>query len=391
MCNPAPDLISKIHTNAARDSIILSSLPFLDEALSSISNLSATPLPNNLAQDFENATRIDTHTHPIPAWFRALEPNAAGRATPEWSVAAHLEFMATQGIKRSVLSVSTPQANAFLDVTGKGGRKEKTIALARILNEFVGEVCRLWPERFSWLAILPLPYVDEAVVEARYALEELGAVGVAVLTNHEAVYPGDEAIDGLWKYLQSRAEKSTEGRGVVFIHPTEPVISLDDGRFVNSRPSPLRSGLGEFYFETARAISSLIASSPTTTIPTFLKFPSLHFRVSHGAGAFPDISERFLLGFPAVAGRAREALRTRFWYDSAGPVFPNQIKGLVEGMGVGIGQMVFGTDYPYGIGFWDVNANIAGLADAGFLTDEEKDMVFYGNAERLWQGKIGGV
>lgn len=105
----------------------------------------------------------------------------------------------------------------------------------------------------------------------------------------------------------------------------------------NSIKAPLRSGLGEFYFETARAISSMTATSAIT------KFPNLHWRASHGAGAFPDISERFLLGFPDVAEEARRAYKERFWYDSAGPVFPKQVKGLIEGMGVGVSQMVFGT------------------------------------------------
>jgi hypothetical protein len=101
--------------------------------------------------------------------------------------------------------------------------------------------------------------------------------------------------------------------------------------------APLRSGLGEFYFETARAISSITAEK------TITKFPSLHWRVSHGAGAFPDISERFLLGFPDVSDEARKAYKERFWYDSAGPVFPNQVKGLTEGMGIPVSQLVFGT------------------------------------------------
>jgi hypothetical protein len=45
-------------------------------------------------------------------------------------------------------------------------------------------------------------------------------------------------------------------------------------------------------------------------------------------------------------------------------------------------------DYPYGIRFWDVDANIAGLADAEFLSAEEKEAVFWRNAEALWAGKI---
>jgi hypothetical protein len=344
-------LLDRIYTNAAHDSIDLAILPFHQEALDSITALSSSA-QNIPSYDFTQATKIDTHTHPIPSWFHALEPQAAGRATPEWNATSHLFFMASHGIKRSVLSVSTPQANAFLTERDEALRKQKTIALARLLNEFVAELCRVYPERFSWLAVTPLPYVTAAVTEARYALDELGAVGVGVLTNHEGVYPGDEAFDELWGYLQGRAK---DGREVVFIHPTEPVIKLDDGRIVNSRPckslcyrcgggeademwiAPLRSGLGEFYFETARAISSVTAGR------TMVKFPDLHWRVSHGAGAFPDISERFLLGFPDVSDEARKAYKERFWYDCAGPVFPNQIKGLTEGMKVPVSQLVFGT------------------------------------------------
>lgn len=101
-------------------------------------------------------------------------------------------------------------------------------------------------------------------------------------------------------------------------------------------PAPLRSGLGEFYFETARAISSITANR------TIFKFPNLHWRVSHGAGAFPDISDRFLLGFSKDADAARKVHETRFWYDSAGPVYPKQIKGLLA-HDIPLSQMVFGT------------------------------------------------
>lgn len=330
-------LIDRVHTNAARDSIDFTTLPFYQEALDSICALSVTTSdPAQARLDFSSAIRIDTHTHPIPSWFRALEPQAAGRATPEWNVSSHLEFMASHHIKRSVLSVSTPQANAFLEERDEGLRKKKTIALARLLNEFVAELCRVYPERFSWMAITPLPYVEAAVTESEYAFEDLGAIGVGVLTNHEGMYPGDESFDKLWEYLQGRADKDRE---VVFIHPTEPTIRLDDGKFINSRPckstylhtsavvmgktneekAPLRSGLGEFYFETARAVSSITASK------TIIKFPTLHWRISHGAGAFPDISERFLLGFPDISEEAQKAYKERFWYDSAGPVFPNQV------------------------------------------------------------------
>ncbi|KAF2731014.1 amidohydrolase 2 [Polyplosphaeria fusca] len=366
-----PACITRIKANAARDSIDLTTLPFLPSALSSISSLS--PTPPNLPPFPSSHTRIDTHTHPIPPWFHALEPSAAGRPTPTWTPTSHLTFMSTHSISRSILCPSTPQANAF------PRDKPKTLALARLLNEYCAELVRVYPDRFSFLAVAPLPWVEESVGELRYALGELGAVGVGVLTNHEGVYVGDERFWPVWRYLEGRGSESE----VVFVHPTEPVLEVD-GKLVRAKPAPLRSGLGEFYFETARAISSITASR------TIFEFPKLQWRVSHGAGAFPDIQDRFLLGFPEDAERAREVYAERFWYDSAGPVFPRQIKGLLA-HDVPVSQFVFGTDYPYGIGFWDVDANIAGLSDADFISEEEKEAVFYKNAQRLWAGKIDGL
>ncbi|KAF2679423.1 hypothetical protein K458DRAFT_314196 [Lentithecium fluviatile CBS 122367] len=365
-----------IKANAARDSIDLSVLPFLSSALNSIATLSTNRIPSDQLPSFTHATRIDTHTHPIPSWFRTLQPLAAGRETPTWDPLSHLQFMSEHSIMHSILCVSTPQANAF------PSDKAKTVALARLLNEYVAELVRVYLERFSWMCVVPLPYVDEAVREMRYAVEELGAAGVGVLTNHEGLYPGEKTFDALWAYLQGRAQEAgADGREVVFIHPTDPVVRLEDGRLVDSKPSPLRSGLGEFYFETARAISSITANR------TIIKFPNIHWRISHGAGAFPDISDRFLLGFPKDAEEARRIYASRFWYDSAGPVYPSQIKGLLA-HDVPVSQFVFGTDYSYGIGFWDVGDNIRGLSDADFLSPGQKEDVFHRNARQLWEGKI---
>jgi hypothetical protein len=259
--NMANQSSTRIQSNAARDSIDLTTLPFYSEALDSITALSTTPT-NPSSLDFTTATKIDTHTHPIPAWYHALEPLAAGRATPTWNVSSHLEFMSSRGIARSILSVSTPQGNVFLhDDMDTNVRRKKTVALARLLNEYVGEVARLFPQRFSFLAVVPLPYADEAITEARYALEELGTIGIAVLTNHEGMYPGDTAFDPLWTYLNSREG----GKEVVFIHPTEPVIKLEDGRFVDSRPCKFTTPSLHLSFQKKHRITMWDADKLTST------------------------------------------------------------------------------------------------------------------------------
>lgn len=100
--------------------------------------------------------------------------------------------------------------------------------------------------------------------------------------------------------------------------------------------APLRAGLAEFYFETARGIASI------TAFRTIHKFPNLQWRVSHGAGAFPDIQDRFLVGYPEEREKSERVYRERFWYDSASPVYPRQIKGLLA-HGVPTSQFLFGT------------------------------------------------
>lgn len=147
--------------------------------------------------------------------------------------------MSSHQIAHSVLCVSTPQANAFLTERNAEVRKRKTLALARLLNCFTAELCRVYPERFSWMAVLPLPHVDEAIVELKRWFgdeQQQQPVGVGVLTNHEGLYPGDATFDPLWGFLQKRARERGEGREIVFVHPTEPVIRLADGGFVNSTP-----------------------------------------------------------------------------------------------------------------------------------------------------------
>lgn len=219
---------SRIKENALRDNIDLTVLSFIEDALADISSLHTTRIQSQLPL-FNNATRIDTHTHPVPSWFRSLQPLAAGRETPSWDPISHLKFMDDHHMAHSILCVSTPQANAFPD------DRERTVALARLLNEYVSELVRVFPERFSWLAVTPLPYVKDAVVEVRYAVEELGAIGVGVLTNHEGLYPGETSFDPLWEYLQNRAENG-DGKEIVFIHPHDPVIRLDNGSLVSSKP-----------------------------------------------------------------------------------------------------------------------------------------------------------
>lgn len=81
---------------------------------------------------------------------------------------------------------------------------------------------------------------------------------------------------------------------------------------------------------------------------------------------------------------------SRVWYDSAGPVFYNQVKGLL-GYGVPTTQLVLGTDYPYVPPSVPPFTNVESIPDsilgADFITEAEKLSVFT-NAKNIFGGHI---
>ena len=79
-----------------------------------------------------------------------------------------------------------------------------------------------------------------------------------------------------------------------------------------------------------------------TLTQTILNFTSLNFVIPHVGGAFPAIEDRFIKSSPALEDRAKEVYKTRFWWDSAGPTYFAQIKGLL-GYDEPAGQLLFGT------------------------------------------------
>lgn len=155
------------------------------------------------------ADRIDVHTHVVPPFWGAALPDHGGDPSgwvlPEWSPEAHLELMDANQIATSILSLTAPS------VVGWPGQERRE--LARRVNEYVAELGGKHPGRFGNFATLPLPDVEGAIAEAEYALDQLNADGIVVLTNYEGAYLGDPLFAPLWEVLNGRS-------AVVFISST---------------------------------------------------------------------------------------------------------------------------------------------------------------------------
>ena len=128
---------------------------------------------------------------------------------------AQLSFMASQGIERSIISFSVPGPNVF------PGQKLATVALARLMNEVAAAHCSAYPNRFSFYAVVPLPYTAEATQEAQYAINHLGAVGIWLQSNTEGKYLDQTSFKPFFQAINSWA-----GRQIFYIHPALPVLKV---------------------------------------------------------------------------------------------------------------------------------------------------------------------
>ncbi|KAI9689633.1 MAG: hypothetical protein M1820_010131 [Bogoriella megaspora] len=386
----APRVPSKsaIRAAAKADGIDLDILPFAERALDSIQAI-ATPVP----QPENNGTKVDVHIHINPDWYHQIAPVAGQNPTPNWTLPGHLQFMANEGTRKSVISISTPGTVVYV------GDEAKSAALARLLNEYMAALQTVYPQRFAFYAATPLPYVNASITEARYAVEKLGATGVGLLTNHEGYYLGNTTFFPFFEAVNSFGKH----KNIIFVHATDPCLHASNGSLISANPSTFTSihstsspllvpaeadpsivaayaaGLIEFYFETARTLRDVTLSG------TLLNFTSLHWVAAQIGGSFPSIIDRFITRETSdFQNAAKTAYRQRIWWESAGTTYLDQVQGLLA-YGVPKTQLLFGTDYPYAPVPEVVYQSYAGeIQNATFLTEAEKQGVFSTNARNLF-------
>jgi len=146
------------------------------------------------------ARTIDVHQHFLPDFFwRGTNEGAkpvGGIMPPPWTESTALAFIDDAGIDVAVLSISTPGVHVGDDTRAR--------ALARRCNEFAAQLVQSRPDRFGSFAALPLPDVDGALEELRYALDVLKLDGVLLFSNVQGIYLGDPRLEPVFTELDRR-------------------------------------------------------------------------------------------------------------------------------------------------------------------------------------------
>ena len=312
--------------------------------------------------------KIDFHAHAIlPSYVDGLQKlgidaqEIEGFPLPKWTVDAHLKFMDDAGIDFAVLSMPTPHIY-------NGDAKERTACqVAREINTELAEVCHAHPDRFGFVAVLPMPSVDGSLNEINYSMSKLGALGVKVASNSDGVYLGDEILNPIFQELNSR-------QALVIMHPS-PAQKLPRSDVVTGNVMALY----EYPADTTRAVLNMIANG------TLEKFSNIKFVVPHCGSFLPYMKQRANAMFKMLASMNMmnavdvEAGLKKFYFDLAGDPMPEEMDILLKVTDEA--HLVYGSDFPY------VPAQIL-LEKKKSLDDEldKRDLtmkIYCDNAEKL--------
>ena len=304
---------------------------------------------------------IDVHSHVItPEFVSALEKEGRlldeGFPLPKWDAEAQLKWMDEAGIQTSVLTLAAPQPTSA--------------AVIRETNEAAARMKRNHPDRFRLCAALPLPDVDAAIEEARYALDMLGADGIKLATNVQGQYLGAPELDTLFSFLNER-------KAVVILHPhrPEPV----NRQVMQQTPLAMQ----EYLSETTRAVSNMISRN------VLARYPNVKVVVPHCGAYLPLMVPRMKSLTPVMQANKLVgdidwgANLAALYYDLAGAHSPEVIRMLLTITTPD--HLLYGSDYPY-VAPQVLTASLQRMQQ--YLTDEPdlapyKEMILHKNAEWL--------
>jgi len=289
-----------------------------------------------VAQTPPAAHRIDVHHHMLPpAYIEKRLAQGVGEGSTEvsqWTPARTLEQMDRNGIATAVLSLSQPGIN-FDDVDG-------TRSMLRYCNEYGAETVRNHPGRFGLFVSLPLTDIDGALRELEYGFDVLKADGVGLLTSYGTKYPGDPVFEPIWQELNRR-------KAVAFFHPNLPACCRG---LLADVPGPTI----EYQFNTARAITNLLYSG------TLSRYPDIRCIFCHAGGAMTPQVARIVRTAEDIK-KVRDRLPNgalaeirKLYYDTAQSAYPENL-GALKSV-VAVSQILLGTDYPYVLPAYTVDA-----------------------------------
>jgi predicted TIM-barrel fold metal-dependent hydrolase len=306
---------------------------------------------------------IDVHAHAFPPGFMKKLNESASRPLDirknwEWDQSRFLAEMDRYGVGIQVLSL--PHVYEYYSVENRS----LGIDLCHMANTEYAEITARLPARFRMFAAVPLPDVDQACRELERSRRLPGFCGISLSTNlHERTLE-DPEFAAFFQY-------ANQSEVVIFLHPLQRSFPE---QWYGYRLEHL-IGLP---VDTTFALARLALSG------FFDRYPKIKIIGAHVGGTIPFLAPRIERAF-----REGKSLHKpshyfgKLYYDTSGPTH-EAILACVAKM-FGAEQIVFGTDYPFGLGQEGKQyvEHAVGVVQESGLNSDELTKVFSRNARKL--------
>ena len=271
-----------------------------------------------------------------------------------------LETMDATGIDVQILS-------PWIDMTAYGLTGDAGLSFARMFNEELAGMVAAHPDRFRSVCTVPLQSPAAAADELRYAVSELGMVGVEIATTVAGRELDDPVLEPFW-------ETAEELGCLILLHPCSSLAGRGVSRYFlgNLVGNPAESTI---------AVGHLIFGG------VLERHSGLKICVVHGGGFVPYQLGRWDHGYRQNArGAAVNLTRspsewaTVLYYDTV-LHSPTALRTLIDT--VGAPQVVLGTDYPFEMGDSQAVRTVSAVPG---LTEDDRNRILSTNLSMLIDG-----
>lgn len=308
-------------------------------------------------------TRIDVHAHAFPPEFMKTLSSKAPRPLDirsnwQWDESRFLAEMDRWQVSMQVLSL--PHVYEYYAPENRA----LGVELCCCANNEYGEICARRSERFRFFAAAPLPDVERAAAELDRAKTLPGFSGITLSTNIQERTLDDAEFAPFFEHVNAAG-------AVIFLHPLQ-------------RPFPK-----EWY---GYRLEHLIGLPVDTTFALarlalggfFDRYPNIKVIAAHVGGTLPFLAPRIERAFREGTSQYKPSQYfSKLFYDTSGPTHEAILASVARMFGSQ--QIVFGTDYPFGLGQEGkqyVEHAVGVVQDSG-LSETDLTRIFSANASKI--------
>jgi uncharacterized protein len=338
--------------------------------------------------------KIDIFNHVMPQAYLELvkthskEPGMVkrmGSLRMLWDVDHRVEMLRTKfpDVKQ-VLTLSLPAPELL-------GGPDKSPGFARVANDGMAEMCRMWPNEFpAFVASLPMNNVPEALKEMDRAVEKLGAKGVQIISSVAGRPLDDPEFFPVFERITNHHDMP------IWMHPARPASRADYPGEQKSKYE-IWQVLG-WPFETSVAMARIVFSG------LLQRLPKMRIITHHCGGMIPYFAGRAETLWAQLGSRSTDSEEAEVLKRLAKPpieyfkmfygdtVLGGAAAPLACGLAFfGADRVVFASDCPFDPegGPMFIREGIRSVEDLK-LPEGDRRKIYFGNALKLlrMEGKL---